>query len=858
MELNKAIKRIGKICLWTSVCLLVIFILLYFARIPLSISLLESSGESQNASVDCLEWNLTLAPSLQISEICISSDKAKLEAINIDWPFWGQTLDIQQLTVTHLPSKTTAQTDDPQFNIDSFTLPTNLPLIHIDSLLVDSYLLEKPLALSIQQDAHNSLLVTGDIDANINLIESDSGNSLQAKVTWIPAKLISAIPQLKATMVDVDRYFAEQLWKQTPISSEITVRGSKFTSSHTLSIQEQLNYASCNTDISVTGRFETVTSTETQITLVNLDQLPIRFALDDCEKLTILSNDLAIKSLTLLAEDPIKVTASGLEFTNLTIRDSLVPTKLQLVLQNAEFPFDEKQPRKGQFQAMLDMPYKSSIAEAKLNALIAGEFKIIADELHISVQTDNFKLDKLSLKGESNANTDIVNVSAKGQYHSGIFEATGNISSESISIEAQQASAQKNNATALIKRFTSQFQVTESTVEEIRLELNNKFSTLSYDDVRIAQVTNQTSAILTDLHSLDITASSEISKSQFADVNVKSISIEHNAVASIRSNDNQFTSEGTHAFRTDSGVFGNINHVFKDKVERIDIQLPEQNVMSLQSLLTNINRQSTLKSGRMAGSLQYDLATNQGLGSLLLKELDMDYDEYKIRGVNMDEEFTVSSAELQLPNAKVSINSIDVGVPVNNISMVIAAQQNRFKLLESKGSIFGGQFMLGEFWLDGRDQELKISATDLSLAELAALQQQSGINVTGEVGGDLPLLITAGEFKIDNGTLTSERPGKLRITDNPAFDSIKESQQQLALLENLDYEKLQTNVTLTPDGWLKLGFSILGKNPDKNQAVNFNYGHEENIFTLLKALRITNSVQQGIEKKIEDKFLDKK
>ena len=53
------------------------------------------------------------------------------------------------------------------------------------------------------------------------------------------------------------------------------------------------------------------------------------------------------------------------------------------------------------------------------------------------------------------------------------------------------------------------------------------------------------------------------------------------------------------------------------------------------------------------------------------------------------------------------------------------------------------------------------------------------------------------------------------------------------------------------DGLLLLDFSILGQNPNQQQAVNFNYHHEENILTLLRSLRLTDSVQNQIEKKIK-------
>lgn len=858
MELHKTLKRFGKICLWTSACFFVVLVLLYVARIPLTISVLESSGKDQNLFVECLDWNLTFTPSLRISKICLSSDSAKITVNNVNWPLLGQTLDIQQLAITHIQSTQTKPNDSPSINLDGFTLPANLPLIQVDNLFIDSYLLEKPMALSIQQDSTHSLLVTGDIDARINFLETDSGNSLQANINWVPARMISAIPQLKAIMVDFDPYLGLQQWKQTPINSKFSIANSKLYSSHTLAVEEQLKYQGCSASVAVTGSFATVTSTGTLLTQIDLSQLAITFTIDDCEALTILSEDLATEALSFVAENPIEITPTELNMTNVTIRDSLSPSKLAITLLNAEYQFDDKKPSVGQYLIQLDMPYTSSVASTTIKASVTGEFKLEAGDIFVSANADNLELANLSFNAETSAKTSRVFGNAMGQYQSGMFTASGDISTEEIHLVTSQVSSSGNQAVAVIKSVTSQFEVTESQVQDIKLVLTNKISKVSYDNARVAQINNRTSATLTQLNELEVNATSEIRKPQVADISLKSIAIAHKIRASINNSDNIFSTSGSHEFKTNSGLFGNIVHDISAKTSKINVELPEQSILPLQPQLATINQDTTLKSGQFAGNMQYDIDSSEGLGSLSLEDLNIDYGEYKVRGVNMDEKFTISSAELQLSNAKISIDLVDVGVPINDITVVVSAIKNTFKLQEAKGDIFGGQFMLGEFWLDGRDQELKISAADLSLAQLAALQEQSGIDVTGELGGNLPLIITAGKFKIDNATLATEQPGKLKIKGNPAFDSIKENQQQLALLENLNYEKLKTNVTLTPDGWLKLDFSILGRNPDKNQAVNFNYGHEENIFTLLKALRITNSVQQGLEKKIENKYSDKK
>ena len=95
------------------------------------------------------------------------------------------------------------------------------------------------------------------------------------------------------------------------------------------------------------------------------------------------------------------------------------------------------------------------------------------------------------------------------------------------------------------------------------------------------------------------------------------------------------------------------------------------------------------------------------------------------------------------------------------------------------------------------------------------------------------------------------------ITNNAAFDSVMQQQQELqpvlGLLKNLDIQKLNSSVALKSDGWLKLGVNLQGYNKQAEQQVNFNYNHEENIFTLLRALRLSDEITQKVEQQYSQK-----
>jgi hypothetical protein len=55
---------------------------------------------------------------------------------------------------------------------------------------------------------------------------------------------------------------------------------------------------------------------------------------------------------------------------------------------------------------------------------------------------------------------------------------------------------------------------------------------------------------------------------------------------------------------------------------------------------------------------------------------------------------------------------------------------------------------------------------------------------------------------------------------------------------------------MNTSGQTYLDIALKGKNPDKKQALNFNYTHDQDMFTLFKALRIADDFKEKIEKRL--------
>ncbi len=75
----------------------------------------------------------------------------------------------------------------------------------------------------------------------------------------------------------------------------------------------------------------------------------------------------------------------------------------------------------------------------------------------------------------------------------------------------------------------------------------------------------------------------------------------------------------------------------------------------------------------------------------------------------------------------------------------------------------------------------------------------------------------------------------------------------LRLMENFQYTDLDVKVHLAPSGEMNLAVSLKGNNPGEldGRPVNLNINLEENIFDLIRVLKLTDELTREIEKRVE-------
>ncbi|MGY0591885.1 MAG: YdbH domain-containing protein, partial [Paraglaciecola chathamensis] len=368
------------------------------------------------------------------------------------------------------------------------------------------------------------------------------------------------------------------------------------------------------------------------------------------------------------------------------------------------------------------------------------------------------------------------------------------------------------------------------------------------DTLLVNKLNNQLSGKISQLRKIDLTGSTRINgialnldEDQY--LTFASLFATHAIAGDLQ--DKSLVSE--HDLIVDEAIHMNIHQ----QQQTLTVSAEQQAISNFQSVVNRFMPELTLQEGMLNLNGLFELQGSTFDGKFALANGALKYNEYTAKGAVTTGHIQFNSAGLQLDKSTLHIESVNAGVPIENIEIEYVLHNSKAKINHARGDILGGTFNVSELWLDKRNQHTQVTVNDISLAKVVALQQQSGISVTGSVSGILPMSVNNNEVHIDDGLLKSEGPGTLKIDGNPAFDSIAEQQSELNYLRDLQFEQLSSNVTLNSDGLLLLDFAILGKNPNQQQAVNFNYHHEENVLTLLRSLRLTDSVQNKIEHKIK-------
>ena len=826
-----------------------------FYRHPIATKSIEYFTQQHNLKITCLDFSFNWKLHLKIKHACFTSPVAKVAISEATWHLWSNVLSIKQIKIRHIKQRVTANKVDNvgktekesprEPTQEKLNIPDSLPLfgeISISSIEIDSYALRQPIELHVNSVSRHKLSITGDVNASVNM----SPNSLTANVTWRLSDVIKWMPQAQTFSQDYAELLKDLASDQTLIKTNLTFDGTILKVDNTLDIDSRIYVSNCPMDTIIKGNVLLEVDISSFNTGLDLSRLTSDVVLQGCLLLQDYFAEDDLPQLSFIFPQKITMNKTQINLPELQIVDKQ-NTARSIVFNALNYQTT------GQLDADYNISFKQPIRTIKGDADLVdfqGRGKISADlstlaisddqqPVNIKILDDNHRLVINNLKTDSWL---IGNLTSEFSFkHSGPdpLELKGKINGSDIQI-----------GDIKLAQTSSDFSVLGSNYNDLQLSIASQLSQFSHPEVRIKNITNHIDLHIKELETLRFSGDSSITNVVVQNINLLPINMTHSGQASL-----------TH-MNVSSQHKISLEHRFLVELEqqqtKVKAQISQQNIISLQSLISQLEKTAIINEGYLGAVIELTLPQEgeefTAQGKVDFQGLSVKYQDYLFNDVTYHTPLTFDSAGLQLPGSTLHIDSVDVGVMIEQLEANVIAKNSVLRLTQVQGNIFNGRFSLADLWLDGREQQFTINIKNIDLAQVIALQQQPGIKITGNIDGDLPFIMGKKGIRIEDGWVTSLTGGKLTIIDNPSFDSIKDQQPQLALLENLDFTQLESNVKFTPDGWVLFDFALQGNNPDKKQSVNFNYSHQENIFPLLESIRLVKSIENTIENTIEQKI----
>jgi hypothetical protein len=275
----------------------------------------------------------------------------------------------------------------------------------------------------------------------------------------------------------------------------------------------------------------------------------------------------------------------------------------------------------------------------------------------------------------------------------------------------------------------------------------------------------------------------------------------------------------------------------------------------LAALIPNWQPRFDLNSGTLTvdGELAWGEAIT-GRVAVNTEAVSASFDDYRATGLNGDLNATLVNGSWTLQPSKLSIELIDIGVPVSELTMEISGnlQELRFQNLQAR--VLGGTVRADgfDYHVENGATEILLQLNDLELTEVLALEGED-VTGSGRLGGTMPISVNQNIARISGGRMTASEVGHIRLSPELAA-TITQPGLDIALkaLEDFSYERLETSIDYDDNGDMRLGIRLEGSNPDLEggRSVHFNLNISENLPVLLESLGVEDTIVKQIEKKV--------
>jgi hypothetical protein len=829
------------------------FVVLLFGflfRHPIAIKSIEHFTKPHNVYVTCLSFSFDWRLNLKITQACLTSPIGSMEVRNAMWRPWANVVSIQQVKIKHheqlsadnkADKKTSSEQQHQQEKEQkqkALSLPNSLPTLNIVRLEIESFELLQPLYLSVSTTSSNELNITGDVNASFKIQQ----NTLVGNVDWKLSSLTKWLPQVQTLSQDNPELLKDLALNESTIKTSLIFDGKIFNVDNSVNLASRIYVSSCPIDVLINGNVLVDVDISSLNTHLDLSQLSSRVLVEDCLPLQDYFTSGDLPQLSVIVPQKLVINKTKINLPKLQIIDE---QNIHRSITLSALNYTTTAKLEVNYNILLKQPVQTKMVEAEmLDFQAAG--KVSADFSTLNTQNiqrpisckivdDNSQLIISALKVDSLL---IGNLNSEFKFHHcapDLIELKGTLNSTDIQM-----------GIISLAKTRSVFSVLGASFKDLQLSIDTQLSQLYHPNINIKNISNHMDLHIKEFETLSFLGDSIVTDLSTQNINLLPINVTHSGQVNLAN----MPLSSQHNITLENSFLVEL----EQQQNNVKVHIKQQQVIALQNIVSQLENSARVEKGNLSASIAFTLPKEDeqfiARGNVDLQEVSVKYQDVGLNDITYHTPLTFDSAGLQLAGSTLHIDSIDAGVTIQQLKANVIAHNSILRLTQVQGEIFNGKFLLGDLWLDGREQVFNINIQNIDLAQIVALQKQPGISISGNINGDMPFIMGKQGIRIDNGRVSSLTGGKLSIRDNPSFDAITVQQPELALLENLDFTQLKSNVKLGSDGWVFFDFAIKGSNPDKKQSVNFNYTHQENIFTLLESIRLVKSVENKIEKKI--------
>jgi len=815
------LKRVGLIM---GAVLLSIVLLGYVFRLPLLQWAVAPQLEKAGVTLSCLDFSLTSKLNVYIQKACLSYKNQELVVKGVTANTRHVEIKYAALNVNPLPQSN--KVSSPATILD-LALPEKRPTITVEQLSINSEFLNQPLILSINEPKLNQFVVNGDLSASATLYNNKVHGQLKVSDELIKQLLKTDNELLSGLSFNISQTFSfngveASLAGNLQILYDYKIQSCGITNSSKGVLSATYNLNSQNLDIDPSQLKNNVTISNNCQSLIPesayksfaIKQLPLNWQWALAKPINFAHNNLTLPLITLKNAEQAK------QNIDMRFTDTFINTAAPLQSARTQL----------KVQLHTDEIDAITLNTQLKNAQLSGSYDITLTAL------PEF------LPAEAN------NIKAHGD-----FTLTQLVDSKPVGKVSTTFSFDKAVAYGTtINTYTGKLVATMSEKLDASVVLKSEFKGAQYEEYKLTGINNTLSARANlgvgELFA-HLNANTQINTLTSPNVDLNTINVTSTGLQS------RALKASHHVFV--NGVELVANHHVSKVAHPFEVIIPQQSVLSLNSLVSQFEPLAQLTQGEFNGRISGDVNLQKANFNLTIDDTSALYNDYLANQFSMQLGGQYDSGQLNVEPTTFNLNELRAGAVVNNINGKIKVVNNSAQAFDISGNVFDGVFELDKYTLLKSQQTANVTFKDIDASKLIALDDKSGITLTGRLKGWLPLHFSDSGVEVTNGNLLNQGEGKLIISNNTAFDSIMQQQQELqpvlSLLKNLDIQKLNSTVALNSDGWLNLGVNLQGFNEPQQQQVNFNYNHEENVFTLLRALRLSDEITQKVEQQYSQK-----